>query len=73
MIVLWVLYHVPPSDELITVVAVLLVCEEVCLAQKLLLVMLEFSHHLVESRKVFAITIFSKIGATNEGVDPGFC
>lgn len=47
VVVLWVLDHVPPSDELVAVVAVLLVCEEVCLAQELLLVMLEFSHHFV--------------------------
>lgn len=47
VVVLWVLDHVPPSDELVAVVAVLLVCEEVGLAQELLLVMLEFSHHFV--------------------------
>jgi len=50
VVVLWVLDHVPPSDELVAVVAVLLVCEEVGLAQKLLLVMLEFSHHFVGGR-----------------------
>lgn len=49
MIVFRVLDHVAPSDELVAVVAVLLVCEEVCLAQELLLVMLEFSHHVVGS------------------------
>lgn len=46
MIVLRVLDHVPPPDELVAMVVVLLVCEEVCLAQKLLLVKLELSHHL---------------------------
>lgn len=45
VVVFGVLDHVPPADELVAVVAVLLVCEEVCLAQELLLVMLEFSHH----------------------------
>lgn len=49
VVVFWVLDHVPPSDELVAVAAVLLVCEEVCLAQELLLVMLEFSHHFVAS------------------------
>lgn len=49
MIVLGLLDHVPSPDELVAVVVVLLVCEEVCLAQKLLLVILELSHHLAGS------------------------
>lgn len=49
VVVFGVLDHVAPADELVAVVAVLLVCEEVCLAQELLLVMLEFSHHFVGS------------------------
>jgi hypothetical protein len=41
--------HVATNDSLVSVGIVLLVCDEVCLAQKLLLVILEFSHHFDDS------------------------
>lgn len=49
VVVFGLLDHVPSADELVAVVVVLLVCEEVCLAQKLLLVKLELAHHLAGS------------------------
>lgn len=64
MVVFGVLDHVAPADELVAVVAVLLVCEEVCLAQELLLVMLEFAHHFVGSLVVrqLLLQLFLGIG-----------
>lgn len=45
MVVLGLLDHVSPDDVLVAVVAVLLVGDEVGLAEELLLVILEFADH----------------------------
>lgn len=47
MVVLWLLDHVASNDGLVAVIIVLLVGDEVCLAEELLLMMLEFSDHFV--------------------------
>lgn len=45
VIVLRLLDHVPSHDGLVAMAIVAFVCDEVCLSQKLRLVMLEFSDH----------------------------
>lgn len=45
MIVLGLLDHVPSHDGLVAMAIVGFVCDEVCLSEELLLVMLEFSDH----------------------------
>lgn len=45
VIILRLLDHVPSHDGLVAMATIGLVCDEVCLSQKLLLVMFEFSDH----------------------------
>jgi len=45
VIVLRLLNHVSSHDGLVAMATIGLVCDEVCLSQKLLLVMFEFSDH----------------------------
>lgn len=45
MIILGLLDHVSSHDGLVAMATIGFVCDEVCLSQKLLLVMFEFSDH----------------------------
>ena len=45
MVVLGLLDHVPSHDGLVAMAIVGFVCDEVCLSEELLLMMLEFSDH----------------------------